>query len=191
MGIPEARNDAAPLRIGLLADVHDHVRSLQRALPLLREQSDVLLVLGDLVAPFVMQQLGALYPKPIHVVFGNNDGDRHRICATAAGFAHVHVHGELFRNVLGNRAVIAQHYPSVADVVDPDAADLVAFGHDHRARCSRRGTTWFVNPGALMGYDPVVDADVPASWAVYDGERHEVTFWRLGAAGAEAWDPSA
>ena len=190
MDTPEARDDAAPLRIGLLSDVHDHVHALRRALPWLREHSDVLVVLGDLVAPFVMKQIAAGYPKPVHVVFGNNDGDTHRLCATAAGFGHVRVHGELFRNVLGNRAVVAQHYPGIADVIDPSAADLVAFGHDHRARCSRRGDAWFVNPGALMGYDPVIDADVPASWAVYDSAAHEVRFWRLSEGGVEEWDPA-
>ena len=189
MGTPEARDDDAPLRIGLLSDIHDHVPALQRALPWLQQHTDVLLVLGDLVAPFVMKQLGTHYTKRIHVVFGNNDGDLHRLCATAAGFPHVKLHGELFRNVLGNRAVIAQHYPSIADVIDPEAADLVAFGHDHRARRSKRGDAWFVNPGALMGYDPVVDAEVSASWAVYDGASHTVSFWRLERGEVAGWDP--
>jgi uncharacterized protein len=189
MSHSDAHDEDTPLRIGLLSDVHDHVHALRRALPWLREHTDVLLVLGDLVAPFVMKLLGTHYPKRIHVVFGNNDGDRHRLCATAAGFAQIRVHGELFRNVLGNRAVIAQHFPGIADVVDPNAADLVAFGHDHRARRSQRGDAWFVNPGALMGYDPVVDADVPASWAVYDGAAHAVRFWRLEGEAARPWEP--
>jgi len=189
MTTPDARDDDAPLRIGLLADIHDHVHALKRALPWLREHTDVLLVLGDLVAPFVMKQLGSGYPKPIHVVFGNNDGDLYRLCATANDHPHVRIHGELFRNVLGNRTVIAQHYPGIADVVDPSAADLVAFGHDHRARRSRRAGAWLVNPGALMGYDPVVDTDVPASWAVYDGASHTVGFWRLEGDAVEGWDP--
>ncbi len=189
MTTPEARDEDTPLRIGLLADIHDHVHALERALPWLGEHTDVLLVLGDLVAPFVMKQLGANYPKRIHVVFGNNDGDLHRLCATAANYPHVRIHGELFRNVLGNRTVIAQHYPSIADVVDPNAADLVAYGHDHRARRSQRAGAWFVNPGALMGYDPVIDTDVPASWAVYDGASHTVGFWRLEGDAVEAWEP--
>ncbi len=186
----DERDEDAPLRIGLLADIHDHVHALERALPWLREHTDVLLVLGDLVAPFVMKQLGSHYPKRIHVVFGNNDGDRHRLCATANDFPQVRLHGELFRHVLGNRSVIAQHYASIADVIDPAAADLVAFGHDHRARRSKRKETWFVNPGALMGFDPVIDADVPASWAVYDGGSHTVGFWRLEEGAVKAWEPA-
>lgn len=186
---PGGHDHDAPLRIGLLADVHDHVRALGRALPWLREHTDVLVVLGDLVSPFVMKLLGSGYPHPIHVTYGNNDGDLHRLTATAAGFDHVVVHAELYRGSLGGRAVIAQHYPDIADVVDPSSADLVAFGHDHRARSARRDQAWFVNPGTLMGYDPVAAADVPASWAVYDGAAHEVRFWRLAGDQIEAWEP--
>lgn len=165
--------------IGLVADIHDHVWNLRRALPWLAERTDALLVLGDLVAPFVMAQLGRGYTKPIHVVFGNNDGDRHHIAATAAAYRQVTIHGEFFRHELGGRSVVAQHFPQVADVIDPASADLVAFGHDHRARVSVRGSTYFVNPGPLMGYDPVTGRDVPASWAVYDAEAHQIAFWRV------------
>ncbi len=182
------RGSGTGVRIGLLADIHDHVRALDQALPWLREHTDVLLVLGDLVAPFVMKRLGDGYKNDLHVVFGNNDGDRHRLVSTASAFPHVRVHGELFRHTLGGRTVIAQHYPAIADVIDPSAADVVAYGHDHRARCSRRGDAWFVNPGALMGFDPVVDAEVPSSWAVYDGGSHRVDFWRLEGAEVTAWE---
>ena len=191
MNRPQDRPLEAQLRVGLLADVHDHVHALGRALPWLREHTNVLLVLGDLVSPFVMKLLGSGFPKPIHVVFGNNDGDQHRLTATAATFEHVSVHGELFRQALGSRAVVAQHYPGIAEVVDPSVADLVAFGHDHRARSYRRGEAWFVNPGTLMGFDPMAGADVPASWAVYDTAGHELSFWRLAGEHVEAWEPEA
>ena len=178
------------LRVGLLADVHDHVRALRHALPWLAQHADVLLVLGDLVAPFVLRRIAEGYELPVHVVFGNNDGDRHLLGAVAAGFPHVRMHGELYRGVLGGRRVAAQHFPTIAELIDPTAADLIAFGHDHRARAERRGEAWAVNPGTLMGYDPAADADVPASWAVYDAGQHTVAFWRLAGDGAiEGWKP--
>lgn len=178
-----------PLRVGLLADVHDHVHALRLALPWLARHTDVLLVLGDLVAPFVLRRIGEGYPKPVHVVFGNNDGDRHLLGAVAAGFPHVRMHGELVRALLGGRRIAAQHFPTIAELMDPTAIDLIAFGHDHRARAVRRGDAWAVNPGTLMGYDPAADADVPHSWAVYDTARHEVAFWRLAGGAVEGWEP--
>jgi len=194
---PESRPASGPapaqgrsLRLGLLADVHDHVRALRRALPWLAQHTDVLLVLGDLVAPFVLRRIAEGYEQPVHVVFGNNDGDRHLLGAVAAGFPHVRMHGELFHATLGGRRVAAQHFPTIAELIDPTAADLIAFGHDHRARAFRRGDAWAVNPGTLMGYDPAADADVPVSWAVYDAGQHAVAFWRLGAdGGIEGWEP--
>jgi len=179
-----------PLRLGLLADVHDHVHALRRALPWLARHTDVLLVLGDLVAPFVLRRIGEGYPGTVHVVFGNNDGDRHLLGAVAAGFPHVRMHGELYRGTLGGRRVAAQHFPTIAELIDPTAADLIAYGHDHRARAERRGDALVVNPGTLMGYDPASDADVPASWAVYDAGQHRVAFWRLVGDEAEGWEPA-
>ena len=182
--------DDAVRRIGLLADVHDHVWHLARALPWLDAHTDTLVVLGDLVSPFVLGLLGRGYGGPIHVVFGNNDGDRHRLTATAAGLAHVSIHGEVIRHAWGGRRVVGQHFPEIADAVDGRAADLVAFGHDHRARASRRDGAWFVNPGTLMGYDPAAAQDVPASWAVYDTQAHEVAFWRLEGDAGVPWRPA-
>jgi uncharacterized protein len=197
MAVPEVRPASAPapaqgrpLRVGLLADVHDHVHALRRALPWLAQHTDVLLVLGDLVAPFVLRRIAEGYEGTVHVVFGNNDGDRHLLGAVAAGFPHVRMHGELYRGVLGGRRVAAQHFPTIAELIDPTAADLIAFGHDHRARAFLRGDAWAVNPGTLMGYDPAADAEVPASWAVYDAGQHTVAFWRLTGDGAiEGWKP--
>ena len=191
---PAAQTDARvaqPLRIGLLADVHDHVRALRPAIASLAKNSDVLIVLGDLVAPFVLRRIAEGYERPVHVVFGNNDGDTHRLTATAAAFGHVRVHGELLHATLGGRRVAAQHYPGIADLIDPGAADLVAYGHDHRAHAEQRRDAWFVNPGTLMGYDPTADADVAASWAIYDGATHTVAFWRLEGGEAVGWEPGA
>jgi uncharacterized protein len=192
--IPEPENEtdartAAPLRIGLLADVHDHVRALRPAVASLAANSDVLIVLGDLVAPFVLRRIAEAYEGPVHVVFGNNDGDTSRLTATAAAFGHVRVHGELFHGTLGGRRIAAQHYPGIADLIDPGAADLVAYGHDHRAFAEQRRDAWYVNPGTLMGYDPTADAEVAASWAIYDGATHTVAFWRLEGGEAVPWEP--
>jgi uncharacterized protein len=189
---PETRpRGEAPLRIGLLSDVHDHVRALRPAIVSLTANSDVLIVLGDLVAPFVLRRIAEAYEGPVHMVFGNNDGDTGRLTATAAAFGHVRVHGELFHGTIGGRRVAAQHYPGIADLIDPGAADLVAYGHDHRAFAEQRRDAWYVNPGTLMGYDPTTDADVAASWAVYDGATHTVAFWRLEGGEAVGWEPGA
>jgi len=34
------------------------------------------------------------------------------------------------------------------------------------------------------------DADVPASWAVYDAGQHRVAFWRLAGDEVEGWEPA-
>ena len=177
-------------RLALLADVHDHVAYLDRALPALAGGSDALLVLGDLVAPFVLRRIARGYPRAVHVVLGNNDGDPRLLERVAAEHAHVTLHGAYFVGGLGGVRVAAQHYPQIADALDPRRFDLIAFGHDHRARVERRGEATWVNPGALMGFDPVADATVPASFAVYDHATRACTFHRVVGEATEAFVPA-
>jgi putative phosphoesterase len=179
-----------PLRVALLSDIHDRVDALKAALPHLCAQSDVLLVLGDFVSPFVLRLLVAGYPAPIHVVFGNNDGDRFRLGAVAATAPQVRVHGEVLTLELAGRRIFAQHYPEVALTADHAAFDLIAYGHDHRAARVQTAGAVRVNPGPLMGYDPARDVAVACSWASYECGSGAVTFYRLCEDGAEVWDPT-
>jgi putative phosphoesterase len=176
-------------RLALVADIHDHVAALHGALPHWREQSDALLLLGDLVAPFVLRHLASGYPKPIALVFGNNDGDRQLLTQVAAGSPQVRIHGEFLRGEFAGRRVASTHYPAIAEALDPRAFDLIAFGHDHRARIQAREGAKLVNPGTLLGFDPGRDAAVPVSWAIYDTEGGAVDFWQLTGRDVALWHP--
>ena len=76
--------------IGLCSDIHDNIWALDRALPLL-SPADVVLFCGDFCAPFTLAQLAeGLAPRPLHVVWGNNDGDRHALMREQAAPGPVH-----------------------------------------------------------------------------------------------------
>ena len=68
-----------------------------------------------------MPVLGEGFSGPVHVVFGNNDGDRFRF-------------DDIGRALAGNPAF-----------------GLVCFGHSHRYAVERVGNTWSVNPGEVHG----------------------------------------
>lgn len=75
------------MRLAILSDIHDHVTELRSALAELASAggADRLLCCGDLCAPFMVEELVDGFAGPVHVVFGNNDGDRYRITRAAAG----------------------------------------------------------------------------------------------------------
>ncbi len=166
------------MRIAILSDIHDNVWNLAAVLDALGE-AEAMICCGDLCSPFVVTQLAEGFKRPIHVVFGNNDGDQHRISRQAAGFGHVQLHGELFQDELGGRRIIANHYPSLALRFDPSGFDLICYGHDHTFARERRGDTLIVNPGTVMGFDPIERREVPATFVLYDTAKHQAKGFAL------------
>ncbi len=162
------------MKIAILSDIHDNVWNLQAALRAL-DNTDVMLCLGDLNSPFIVPMLANGYPeRPIHVVFGNNDGDLFRITKNAAAFSNITLHGEFFRGELGGRRISASHFHTIAAELQTARTDLLCYGHNHLYLVEQRGDCLVVNPGPIMGFDPGSGQDVPASFVVYDTEQHDV-----------------
>jgi uncharacterized protein len=173
------------MKLAILSDVHDNVWNLRAALGALGE-ADALLYCGDLCSPFVIGLLGEGFPgKPIHVVFGNNDGDLFRIAGNAAQQAQITLHGELFQGEFDGKRVLMNHYPDIAlAAAAAGQHDLVCYGHNHLFAIERKGRTLTVNPGALMGYHPGNKRDIPATFVIYDTAADATTAYQVVADGA-------
>jgi hypothetical protein len=162
------------MKIGILSDVHDALPHLHAALDGL-QQADALLVAGDLCSPFVLPLLADGFRHgPIHVVFGNNDGDRFRMERLAADLDAVRLHGEAFVGTVGATTVAMAHFPEIGRHLDPRDAKLIVYGHDHRLRVERREGGWTLDPGSLLGYDPADRRFVPPSFLIYDEQDDRV-----------------
>jgi putative phosphoesterase len=174
------------MRIGILSDSHDHVWNLRAALGRLREEADLLIHCGDLCSPFIVPILAREFPGPVHAVFGNNDADRFRLQMNAAKTDRVHLHGESFLGEIGGLRFAVQHFD---DLARPLAAsgrfDVVCFGHDHRPLLERVGDAWLVNPGSILGYQPVGAEEVDPTFAVLETESRRVDLWRIRRGVAE------
>ena len=162
------------MRIGILSDIHDNVWRLGRALDHLGRNADALLVCGDLCSPFVINQIGRGFGGPVHVVFGNNDGDLYRITANARAYPQIRLHGELYKGELGGRRIAMNHYPEIArGLARSGEYELVCFGHNHRHEIAEIDGILLVNPGPVMGAAIEVDGswrDVPATFVLYDSD---------------------
>lgn len=169
------------MRIAILSDIHDHVWRLEAALSVVRDH-DALVCCGDLCSPFVLAQLASGFGGQVHVVFGNNDGDRFTMARIAAQHAHVHLHGELFEGEIGRLRVAANHYPEIAHGLAASGAhDLVCYGHNHALSVTRVGTTLLVNPGCVLGFDPAKREDIPATYMIYDTVSRELETFEVAA----------
>ena len=117
------------LHLGLISDTHGWLDSR------VGEEFggvDAILHAGDIGAPAVVDALRGL--APTYVVRGNND----RSADLLALPEHVDLE-------LGGTRVHLVHRPQDAR---PGDADIVVYGHTHRARVEQRDGVWWVNPGA-------------------------------------------
>ena len=154
------------MHIGILSDIHDNIWALDDALSALQE-CDALLVLGDLCAPFTLAAIGEGFVGPVHVVWGNNDGDKVHIARNAANYAQITLHGDFAEIELGGRVVAINHYPEMGNALARGGQyDLVCHGHDHQRKVDQVGDTLLVNPGEVMGRLGV------RSVAIYDTDDH-------------------
>ena len=161
------------MRIGIVSDIHDNIWSLREVLARLTD-CDALLCLGDLCAPFVIDEIAGGFSGPVHVVWGNNDGDKLHIAQSAARAGSFVLHGEFADINLGGRRIAMTHYPDLAGAVAAGHCfDLVCHGHDHEQTSERDDRTLLVNPGEVMGRFG------SRTCAVYDTDQGMARFIRV------------
>jgi len=138
------------MRIAILSDTHDNIWALEQLLAGL--QAEFLLFCGDFCAPFTLAQIAEAFGGPVHVVFGNNDGDKLLMSQVAGRFPHVTLHGDLAELELDGRRVVVSHYPQIGRALARSGVyDLVCYGHNHESTVEQVGSTMLVNPGEVMG----------------------------------------
>jgi uncharacterized protein len=140
------------MRIAVMSDSHDNIWKLEQALPCLAA-ADVVLHCGDIIAPFmIIRLIKGTGGKPVHIIWGNNDGDKRLLTEVASSAENIHLHGDYALLDLDGYKVAMNHYPKVARALaESGNYDLVCYGHDHTAHFETLGATLLVNPGELMG----------------------------------------
>jgi putative phosphoesterase len=158
-------------KIAILSDSHDHIANLEKALEQVRISGATLLVhCGDLCAPFMLDRMAKGFSGPIHVVFGNNDGDGRLLQAIASKYAHVTLYGIYAELTVAERKVALIHYPEPARrIAQSGQLDLVCYGHNHQRQHEQVGACHLVNPGELLGMYGM------ATWGLYDCSAHTYT----------------
>lgn len=135
------------MKIGLISDTHDRLPAIDAALATFRRRGvSILIHPGDLVAPFAARRLAA-YEGTLHVVYGNNDGER-------AGLKTVlpQIQDGPLRLVIAGRRILVHHFIDWCGESDIAAADVVITGHTHELRVDSRNGRLFINPGECCGW---------------------------------------
>jgi putative phosphoesterase len=154
------------MKVAVLSDSHDHLWAVRGALRKAAEAgAEAVIHCGDLVAPFVISELKT-FEGPVHIVFGNNDGDVFLLSRLAAG-SNVTLHGAVAMLKLGDRKLLATHDPQTAEAyAETGRYDAVFYGHLHLSGESTVGETLLLGAGELMGFKE------KPSFAIYDTETN-------------------
>ena len=140
--------------IGIMADSHDRLPILDKAVKRLNEEGvELVLHTGDYIAPFVVPHFKPLKADLIGV-FGNNDGDKELLKKRFADMG-ADIRGNFAEVVIDELKVAMLHGHEeelLRSLIGVDGYNVVVHGHTHEARAYREGETLVVNPGEVCGY---------------------------------------
>ncbi|MBS7633364.1 metallophosphoesterase [Candidatus Bathyarchaeota archaeon] len=143
------------MRIGIIADTHDNLPNIDKAVKKLNEEGvELVLHAGDYVAPFVIPRLKGLKAKLIGV-FGNNDGDRELLKRRFSENERFDLRGKFAQAVFGELKIALVHGDEeelLKALIESGAFDVIVHGHTHAAEIYHKGKTVIVNPGEVCGY---------------------------------------
>lgn len=139
------------MRVGIFADVHDHLDNLRLAVETFNvEEVELVLFAGDLVSTISVPLLRKLQ-APLVACFGDNEGNK---AGLRAGFRIV---GQLAEPPMqltiedGTRFVLAHMKRQLRAI--PWDYDIAVVGHTHKPRIERDDTgRLLVNPGETSGW---------------------------------------
>lgn len=136
--------------VGVMADSHDNMNMLKKAVDLFNERgAELVLHAGDYIAPFTAREFRRLRCKLVGV-FGNNDGEKLGLAKQFEGFGQLHE--GIHQLELNGKMIAITHYPEIAETLaDRGAYDVVIYGHTHRAEI-REPEPIMINPGECGGW---------------------------------------
>jgi len=139
------------MRIGVFADVHDHLGNLRHAVRQFNsEEVELVLFAGDLVSTIAVPPLRKLQ-APLVACFGDNEGNK---TGLRAGFSIVGKISEPPFQLTtrdGTRIVLA-HMKRQLRGLDADY-DIAVFGHTHKPRIEHDNAgRLLINPGETSGW---------------------------------------
>lgn len=137
----------------ILSDIHENFHNLSLAIQYAVKNGITHgLVLGDLINPGIMHQLGKSKIN-FMVVLGNNDGDIYNLSKVASEYPSINLFGNYCFRKIGSKNIFLIHDNFIASLIAKSQEfDFVFCGHDHKSDKKIIGKSVLINPGELSGH---------------------------------------
>ena len=141
------------MRLGIFADVHDHLDNLRRAVELFNvEACETVLFAGDLVSTFAVPPLRKLR-CPLVGCYGDNEGNKPGL---QAGISIIGSLGEApvqWASPDGVRFVLVHMERQLRELPNGTEYDVAVCGHTHKSRIDTDAHgRLLLNPGEVSGW---------------------------------------
>ena len=138
------------MKIGILADSHDNLPKILRAVEIFNaERVHEVFHAGDFVSPITADPFSRLN-APLVGVFGNNDGDRLYLTERFRKIGTLHV-GSVEFELAGVRGLLMHEPRCLEALVASPYYDVIVYGHTHEIDV-REGKPLVLNPGECGGW---------------------------------------
>jgi putative phosphoesterase len=134
--------------IGIFSDTHDNLDQIEKALDVFNQRKvQAVLHAGDIIAPFAAKRILAGITVPLHVVYGNNDGEKEGLKNVLPQIEK----GPILVPVGGIMIAMAHDFSQISRPFRDQAAVLIA-GHTHLAFVKTEENKLMINPGECGGW---------------------------------------
>ena len=158
------------MKLGIVADTHDNLALVDRAVELFESENvDRVVHCGDIVAPFSATPFDS-DAFDFYAVRGNNDGEWALANVVEEFGTYL---GECGQLTVDNTSIAVYHGTNKLlreALAESGEYDFVLHGHTHERTLAERGETVVVNPGGL----PIEGADDRFSVAILDTDASGV-----------------
>ena len=140
------------MRIAVISDTHDNIWKLEELLKGLKNV-EALIHCGDICSPFMVRKIKEYVKNiPVHIVWGNNDGDKVTLLEAGIDAPNIHFEEDFARIIFDGLTIGVTHYREIAvELSINETYDLILFGHTHEAEEKQMRKSLLVNPGEVMG----------------------------------------
>jgi len=148
------------LKIGVISDTHDNLVNVRKAADIFNsEKVDLIIHLGDIIAPFTLAELASRANAKIEAIYGNNCGEQLGLKRIAEAYG-VGIREPPYTLKVDNKKFLLVHgYGSpdntvavVRALADSGNWDAILYGHTHNADISYKKGILILNPGDAGGW---------------------------------------
>ncbi|MEN3013564.1 MAG: metallophosphoesterase [Endomicrobiia bacterium] len=143
--------------IGIISDTHENMPAIDKAVEIFNSKNvEMVFHAGDIISPITFSHFDKLN-CPIHLVFGNNDGEKQMLKEKYTKRGSIiqlpPLEYSLHKDDSSFKLIIFHEPPqNLEELAKSGDYDFIIYGHTHRKDLKNFGKTIVINPGEAGGW---------------------------------------